>query len=77
MLSTWLPLLLLYLLIAAVPAVILKLRGFGWRPRFFGVSLLVAWTGGGWVVMVWVAMLEKRHNFALPDDKPGHRPAGR
>ena len=42
---------LFYLAVAAIPAAILWLRGRGWRPRFFGVTVLVAWTGGGWLIM--------------------------
>lgn len=75
MLTSWSVFLLIYLLIAAVPAVILAVRGFGWRSRTFVIGLLVTWTGGGWIVLVWIAMLEKRHNFAVPDGKAARRPA--
>lgn len=44
------------------------MRGFGWRPRFFIVSQLVTWTGGGWIVMVWIAMLEKPESPSLRQD---------
>jgi len=56
---SYLALLLFYLLISAVPALVLLLRGRGWRPRFFAVTFLIAWTGGGWVVMLWIAVVER------------------
>jgi hypothetical protein len=68
MLSSWSAFLLIYLLIGAIPSLILAVRGRGWRPRFFIVSQLVAWTGGGWVVMLWIAMLEKPESPSLRQD---------
>ncbi len=50
---------LFYLLISAVPALILWLRRRGWRPRFLAVTFLIAWTGGGWVIMLWIACVER------------------
>ena len=50
---------LVYLLISAVPALVLWGRGRGWRLRFFAVTFFVAWTGGGWVVMLWLACVER------------------
>ncbi|MDA0190563.1 MAG: hypothetical protein OSW77_09630 [Proteobacteria bacterium] len=50
---------LFYLAVAAIPAAILWLRGRGWRPRFFGVTVLVAWTGGGWLIMACIALMER------------------
>lgn len=65
MVESWSSFLLIYLLIAAIPTVILAIRGQGWRPRFFVASVLLAWTGGGWVVMLWIAMLEKPAGASL------------
>lgn len=50
---------LAYLLISLVPAAVLFLRGRGWRPRFFAVTFFVAWTGGGWAIMLWIACAER------------------
>jgi hypothetical protein len=75
MLTSWTAFLPIYLLIGSIPSIILAIRGFGWRPRTFIVSQLVTWTGGGWIVMVWIAMLEKHPGFSLySDGKPVRDP---
>lgn len=55
----YLTLFVFYLAVSAVPALILALRGRGWRPQFFAVTFLIAWTGGGWVIMLWIAIAER------------------
>lgn len=57
--SSLLPYALSYLFISSVPALVLLVRGRGWRPRFFAVTSLVAWTGGGWAIMLWIAIQER------------------
>lgn len=52
-------LLLFYLFVSAVPALVLLVRRRGWRPRFWGVTFLIAWTGGGWMIMLWIACVER------------------
>lgn len=69
MVESWGGFLLIYFLIAAIPAVILALRGRGWRPLVLAASLLVTWTGGGWIIMVWLAMLEKSAGASLYVDR--------
>ena len=59
MLKGWLSFFLLYAFAAAVPAFVLFIRGRGWRPKFYLVSLLISWTGGGWMVMLWIAVSEQ------------------
>lgn len=51
--------LLTYLFIAFVPALVLLMRGRGWRPHFFAATFFLAWTGGGWVIMLWIACQER------------------
>lgn len=64
----WPVLFLIYTLICAIPALILVVRGRGWRPRFFVLTLLTGWTGGVWIVMLCIAVLERSGNFSR--DKP-------
>lgn len=65
MIENWASFLLLYTAIAAVPAIVLAVRGFGWRWRFFAVGWFLSWTGGVWVVMLWIAVLQKPSGLAL------------
>jgi hypothetical protein len=64
MVSSWLSFFLVYAAICAVPALILVIRGRGWRPLNFAVTLLVGWTGGGLVIMLWLAIAERSGNFS-------------
>lgn len=73
MIKSWLAFFLLYLLISAVPALVLLARGRGWRPRYFAVTLLVAWTGGGWLIMLWLAVLERTVGFSRETPLPPRR----
>ena len=77
MIESWGSFLFLYALIAAVPAIVLAVRGFGWRWRFFAASLLLSWTGGAWVVMLWIAVLQKPSGVALymGEQRRGRPPA--
>ena len=50
---------LIYLAISAVPALVLLVRGRGWRTKFFAVTFFIAWTGGGWAIMLWIACVER------------------
>lgn len=69
MLSSWFGFYVFYLLVAAIPPVILRVRGFGWSWRFVGLSLLVSWTGGGWFIMTYLAMLKKHPGLALYQER--------
>jgi len=73
MLHSWGQFLLVYLVIGAVPSIVLAVRGFGWNMRFFGLSLLVAWTGGGWLIMTFIAVMKRRPGLALYQVKNGVR----
>ena len=73
MVTSWLGFLLLYSMISAVPGLVLVARGRGWRPRFFALSFLVAWTGGGWVIMLWLAVAERSSNFTRNVPPPAPR----
>lgn len=76
MIASGLGFLLLYLLICAIPALVLLARGRGWRPRFVGVTLLIGWTGGGWMIMLWLAVTERSENFTRggPLPPPSKKP---
>jgi hypothetical protein len=65
MVKTWFGFYLIYLLVASVPSVILLVRRFGWSWRFFAISVLISWTGGGWFIMTYMAVLKKRSGMAL------------
>lgn len=73
MIKSWLAFSLVYLLISAVPALVLLARGRGWRPRVLAVTLLVAWTGGGWLIMLWLAVEERPANFSRETPSPPAR----
>lgn len=62
--SSWLSFFLVYAAICAVPSLILVIRGRGWRPFNFAVTLLVGWTGGGLIIMLWLAIAERSGNFS-------------
>lgn len=55
--------LLIYAAISAIPALVLLARGRGWRPRYLVFGFLLSWTGGGWIVMLWLAFMERSSNF--------------
>lgn len=63
MISNMLEFLAFYLFFSFLPPLVLMLRGRGWKPRFFGISFLLAWTGGGWVIMLWYALMDRPANF--------------
>lgn len=63
MVTSWLGFTICYALICAVPALVLLVRGRGWRPRIFLLTLLLGWTGGGWMIMLWLAVVERSANF--------------
>lgn len=73
MIKSWLSFLLVYLMICAVPALVLLARGRGWRPRFLAATTLVGWTGGGWVIMLWLAVLDRSTNFSRNTPLPPTR----
>lgn len=73
MITSWLSFLLVYLLICTVPVLVLLARGRGWRPRFLAVTLLLGWTGGGWVILLWLAVLDRPTNFSRTTPLPGKR----
>lgn len=52
-----------YVFFSVLPPLVLALRGRGWKPRFFLISLLLTWTGGGWVILLWYAMIDRPSNF--------------
>jgi len=64
MTKSWLGFFLVYLLISAIPALVLLVRGRGWRPRYLALSFLVAWTGGGWLIMLWLSVLDRPTSFS-------------
>ena len=67
--------LIIYLLIGSVPSMILLVRHLGWNLRFFIISQLVTWTGGGWFIMMVIAMMKKPAGMALyTDSKPPRHP---
>lgn len=70
MIKSWLAFSLAYLLISAVPALVLLARGRGWRPRFLAMTFLIAWTGGGWLIMLWLAVQERPANFSRETPSP-------
>jgi len=65
MVKTWFGFYLIYFLVASIPACILAYRRFGWSWRIFGLSLLVSWTGGGWFILTYSAMLKRHPGMAL------------
>ncbi len=77
MITSWLGFTFCYALICAVPALVLLVRGRGWRPRIFAVTLLLGWTGGGWMIMLWLAVVERSGTFnrttplPAPETMPG------
>lgn len=52
-----------YLVLSVLPPLVLLVRGRGWKPRFFALSFLLSWTGGGWVIMLWYALMDRPANF--------------
>jgi hypothetical protein len=63
MISSMLVFFVFYAFFSFLPPLVLVLRGRGWKPRFFAISLLVTWTGGGWVIMLWYALVDRPANF--------------
>jgi hypothetical protein len=63
MISSMLVFFVSYAFFSLLPPLILMLRGRGWKSRFFAISLLVTWTGGGWVIMLWYALVDRPANF--------------
>lgn len=54
---------LFYLIVSAIPALILLIRGRGWRLHFFAVTFFITWTGGGWAIMLFLALIERDGNW--------------
>ena len=75
MLHGWGGFVIIYFIVSAVPSIVLAVRGFGWNARFFVVSLLVTWTGGGWFIMTFIAVMKKPVGMALHmDNRPVRDP---
>jgi hypothetical protein len=70
MVNNWLGFFLFYAAICAIPALILLARGRGWRPRNLALTLLVGWTGGGLIIMLWLALAERSGNFTRDTQFP-------
>lgn len=73
-LQSALALLLGYCLLSALPGLVLWLRGRGLRWRFILIAFLVSWTGGGWIIMTVIALMDKEgFREPLADSVPERR----